>query len=168
MDFFNNGQCLAYSPLMAKMLTYLGSKSQASTWESIHERQFADENFAREVMQLFSIGLIRLQSDGSPLYDEQGNHIRTYTNDDIMEYSRVWTGFIRQQARGNYEERLGLTNNLDPMTVNVNWRDQFPKMGVNNQYVGDKYMLCADIPARAFLRVGKAIFIHRLCIDTVS
>ena len=140
---------------MAKMLTYLGSLSQAFTWTSIHERQYADENFAREVMQLFSIGLIELKVDGTPLLDEQGNSIRTYTNDDVMEYSRVWTGFTRQQARGNYEERLGLTNNLDPMTVNVNWRDQFPKMGVHNQYVGDKYMLCSDLPPRSFLRSGK-------------
>ena len=145
----------AYSPLMAKMLTYLGSQSQAFTWSSIHELQYADENFAREVMQLFSIGLFLLNTDGNPVLDDEGNYIRTYTNDDVMEYSRVWTGFTRQQARGNYEERLGLTNNLDPMTINVNWRDQYPKMGLNNQYVGDKYMLCSDVPPRSFLRTGK-------------
>jgi hypothetical protein len=56
---------------------------------------------------------------------------------------------------GNYEERLGLTNNLDPLTINVNWRDIAPKMGLNNQYVGDKYMLCSDLPTRSFLRNGK-------------
>jgi len=140
---------------MAKMLTYLGSKSQAHTLSTFHVLQFADENFAREVMQLFTIGLVQLNTDGTPAVDDAGNFIRTYTNDDIMEYSRVWTGFIRQQARGNYEERLGLTNNLDPMTIHIPFRDLFPKLGLNNQYVGDKYMLCSDLPPRSFLRAGE-------------
>lgn len=51
-----------------------------------------DENYAREVMQLFSIGLIQLNADGTPKYDSLGNTIPTYTNDDVMGLARVFTG----------------------------------------------------------------------------
>lgn len=38
------------------------------------------------------------------------------------------------------------------MTVNADWRDPYPKMGLENRYVGDGYMLCDDIPDKSFLR----------------
>lgn len=52
-----------------------------------------DENFAREIMQLFSIGLHELNVDGTPKLDGQGNFIETYTNDDVMALARVFTGY---------------------------------------------------------------------------
>lgn len=51
-----------------------------------------DENFAREVMQLFSIGLYELNPDGSRKKDAQGRDIPTYDNDDISNMARVFTG----------------------------------------------------------------------------
>ncbi len=54
--------------------------------------RFPDENYAREVMQLFSIGLHMLNSDGSLILDEQGQPIPTYDNDDIREYAKIFTG----------------------------------------------------------------------------
>ncbi len=53
---------------------------------------FPDENYAREVMQLFSIGLFELNPDGSERLDSDGNPIPTYDNDDIREFARVFTG----------------------------------------------------------------------------
>ncbi|MEO1451094.1 MAG: DUF1800 family protein, partial [Bacteroidota bacterium] len=44
-----------------------------------------DENYAREVMQLFTIGLVELNNDGTPKQDEKGNLIPTYDNEDIQE-----------------------------------------------------------------------------------
>ena len=52
-----------------------------------------DQNYAREVMQLFSIGLHRLAPDGSVLHDGQGQPIDTYGADDIVGLSHVFTGF---------------------------------------------------------------------------
>ena len=52
-----------------------------------------DENYAREVMQLFSIGLYNLNADGSYQTDSTGRPIESYTNDDITEFARVFTGF---------------------------------------------------------------------------
>jgi uncharacterized protein (DUF1800 family) len=52
-----------------------------------------DENFAREVMQLFTIGLHELNSDGTPKLGSNGRPIETYDNDDVMALAKVFTGF---------------------------------------------------------------------------
>jgi len=52
-----------------------------------------DENFAREVMQLFTIGLYELNTDGSLKLDAQGKAIETYDNADIQGLARVFTGW---------------------------------------------------------------------------
>ena len=51
-----------------------------------------DENYAREVMQLFTIGLYELNQDGTPIVDHNGNLIPTYNNDDIKEFAKIFTG----------------------------------------------------------------------------
>lgn len=51
-----------------------------------------DENYAREIMQLFSIGLFELNIDGTRQTDAQGSYIPTYDNNDIKELAKVFTG----------------------------------------------------------------------------
>lgn len=51
-----------------------------------------DENFAREIMQLFTIGLYQLNQDGTRILDGSGNPIPTYSNNDIKQLARVFTG----------------------------------------------------------------------------
>ena len=51
-----------------------------------------DENYAREIMQLFSIGLYELYNDGTRKTDDDGNWIPTYDNNDITELAKVFTG----------------------------------------------------------------------------
>lgn len=53
----------------------------------------ANENYARELMQLFSIGLVRLNLDGTPVRDAQGRPIETYTQQDVSEMARALTGW---------------------------------------------------------------------------
>ncbi|MGI9232367.1 MAG: DUF1800 domain-containing protein [Woeseiaceae bacterium] len=53
---------------------------------------FPDENYAREVMQLFSIGLFELNIDGSLRVDSGGAPIPTYSNVEIREFAKVFTG----------------------------------------------------------------------------
>jgi len=52
---------------------------------------FPDENYAREVMQLFSIGLFELNNDGSRVL-ENGEPVATYSNVDIREFAKIFTG----------------------------------------------------------------------------
>lgn len=88
---------------------------------SSFSNRFADENFAREIMQLFSIGLVVLNMDGTPVLDENGNAIPTYTNDHIMSYARAWTGFDIQGSRANSDRSFHFWNRLDPMKINAEW-----------------------------------------------
>ena len=54
---------------------------------------FPDENYAREIMQLFSIGLFELNNDGSLRLDAGGDPIPTYSNVEIREFAKIFTGF---------------------------------------------------------------------------
>lgn len=74
---------VTYSPAMGLYLTYLGNRKGDP-----ENGRLPDENYAREIMQLFSIGLLELNPDGTP----QSGNIETYTNEDIVGLARVFTG----------------------------------------------------------------------------
>ena len=75
------------SPAMGYYLSHLNNP-RAIPEENIHP----DENYAREIMQLFTIGLYMLNQDGSRIQDAQGFDIPTYDNNDIKELAKVFTG----------------------------------------------------------------------------
>jgi uncharacterized protein (DUF1800 family) len=54
---------------------------------------FADENYAREVMQLFSVGIWQLNADGTQTLDPNGQPIPTFDNTTVANMARVMTGF---------------------------------------------------------------------------
>lgn len=74
------------------MLTYRDNKSTDYLFRVRGRVEFADENYAREIMQLFTIGLVMLNNDGTTKQDANGEPIPTYSNNEITEYARVWTG----------------------------------------------------------------------------
>lgn len=78
---------VTYSPAMGEWLTYRGNRKGDP-----RKGRMPDENYAREILQLFSIGLIELNMDGSPKLDAQGQQIETYSNADIEGLARVFTG----------------------------------------------------------------------------
>ncbi len=57
-------------------------------------------------MQLFTMGVLKINMDGSPRLDVNGNTMLAYTNDDIESLSRAWTGFDQQPRRGNIEGNI--------------------------------------------------------------
>ena len=73
-------------------------------------RTSPNENFAREVLQLFSIGTDVLNPDGTPQRDALGNTIPSYSQTDVNEFTRVFTGWNFATAIG-----AGITNYRDPM-----------------------------------------------------
>lgn len=80
-------RAVALQPSMGIYLSHVNNrKSDPST------NRFPDENFAREIMQLFSIGLFKLNADGSRQLDAQGNPIPTYGNAEITEMAKIFTG----------------------------------------------------------------------------
>lgn len=108
-------------------------------------------------MQLFTIGLVRLNIDGSEVLDDSGSPLKTYDSKDIVSFARAWTGFTMQPYRGNVEDINAPTRNsyLDPMRIqDIRFRDIFPKRGLDGKFIGDRYPLCSDLPERAFLKKG--------------
>jgi uncharacterized protein (DUF1800 family) len=57
-----------------------------------------DENYAREIMQLFTIGLYALEPDGTLQRDAAGKPIETYGQDDVTNLARVFTGYDRDMS----------------------------------------------------------------------
>ncbi len=53
-----------------------------------------DQNYAREVMQLFTIGLYELNDDGTPRTDSQGRPIETYDQETVRNLAKVFTGWV--------------------------------------------------------------------------
>ena len=80
-------EAVALHPLMGRYLSHLRNQKADLTTGRI-----PDQNFARESMQLFSIGLVRLNLDGTPLL-VGGRTVETYGPDDVAGLSRVFTGF---------------------------------------------------------------------------
>lgn len=75
-------------PMMGVYLTWLGNqKEDPATGRN------PDENYAREVMQLMTIGLYQLNPDGTVKTDGSGRPIPTYTPEDISGLAKVFTGY---------------------------------------------------------------------------
>ncbi len=62
--------------------------------------QHANENYAREVLQLFTIGLVQRNSDYTPILDNAGQPMPTYTEADVQAFALAFTGWTYQAANG--------------------------------------------------------------------
>jgi|KBSSwiStaDraftv2_1062776.scaffolds.fasta_scaffold06390_7 uncharacterized protein (DUF1800 family) len=82
---------VTYNPAMGNYLDMVNNDRPAGT-------RVPNENYAREIMQLFSVGLEELNADGTPLLDAQGNPIPTYGQTEIAEFARVFTGYTYSSA----------------------------------------------------------------------
>ncbi|MBV8503422.1 MAG: DUF1800 family protein [Paucibacter sp.] len=85
---------------MGLYLSFLGSVKANPATGSI-----PDENYARELMQLFTIGLYQLNMDGS-LVMSGGSPVPTYTQADVSQHARVWTGYTYATADSTTPDRL--------------------------------------------------------------
>lgn len=57
-----------------------------------------NENYAREILQLFSVGLYRMWPDGTLVMNSEGNLVPTYSQDEIIGFARVFTGWNYYQT----------------------------------------------------------------------
>lgn len=64
-----------------------------------------NENYARELMQLFAIGVVRLNPDGTPQRDSRGGFVETYTQTDVEELARALTGWTSDPNPSNRPPR---------------------------------------------------------------
>lgn len=87
-NFRNLLEDISLNPAMGFFLNTKGNLK-----ENIASGRVPDENYAREIMQLFTIGLYELNLDGTLKTNAQGNPIETYVQSDITNLARVFTGY---------------------------------------------------------------------------
>jgi uncharacterized protein (DUF1800 family) len=99
---------VALHPMMGVYLTWLGNqKEDPATGRN------PDENFAREVMQLMTIGLYQLNLDGTVKTDAAGRPIPTYAPEDISGLAKVLTGYSYYSANPTNNTFRGSNRNAD-------------------------------------------------------
>ena len=136
---FGNFRDLLYDvtlhPSMGFYLSHLNNPKEIPE-ENIHP----DQNYAREIMQLFSIGLFQLNIDGTPILDNDGNKIPTYNNEEIAEMAKVFTGLgigavtdsnsTLYFGRGLYSSDLTV-----PMIMYEEWHQEGEKHIINGHVI---------------------------------
>jgi len=104
------------SPTMGTFLNMLGN-DKGNPLTGIH----ANENYAREIEQLFSIGLNRMWPDGTLIMNSQGNLVPTYNQNVIMGFASVFTGWTYHQpnqANGRLPTNFyPASDYIDPMVL---------------------------------------------------
>lgn len=112
------------NPVMGEYLSMKGNR-RPDELENIQP----DENYAREILQLFSIGQVLLNNDGTPRLDGGGVPLPAYDQDTIQNFARVFTGW----HFANAEHFLWPKNKdyLSPMVAWPEYHDTGPKILLN-------------------------------------
>jgi uncharacterized protein (DUF1800 family) len=129
-DAFGNFRTLmtdvTLSPAMGDYLNVLNSAAPVAG-------QIANENYARENMQLFTIGLYQLNQDGTLQLDGSGNSIPSYTQAQVQAFARAYTGWTLANVGGGTVSKL--PNNSgdynDPMVAVAGQHDTTAKILLN-------------------------------------
>lgn len=85
------------SPIMGRYLDMLNNKKPNPATGYV-----PNENFAREILQLFSIGLRRLHPDGTLLLSSGGLPVNTYENPNVVGFAHVFTGWVQPGSGSDY------------------------------------------------------------------
>ena len=116
-NFRNLLDDVTYSQLMGHWLTYLNNPKANPETGSL-----PDENYAREIMQLFTIGLVELEQNGVPKTNADGSQVETYSQDDVTGLAKVFTGLHRAGASfGSNMSSGNDANDVYPMQMDDNW-----------------------------------------------
>lgn len=117
---------VALHPVMGTYLSHLRNARSGAG-------RFPDENFAREIMQLFSIGLFELNPDGTERLDGTGRPVPTYDNDDITELAKVFTGLSFDSPERDFLEGRPVWTR--PMVMYQEFHEPGPKHLLRGRYV---------------------------------
>ena len=107
---------ITQNPMMGIWLTHVrSSKTQP------------DENYPREIMQLFSIGLEHLNKDGTFKRDGEGNAIPSYGQNEILELSRAFTGWTYNNSR-SFTSTGNALDEISPLMAFEDYHDRGRKV----------------------------------------
>ena len=119
---------MSLHPMMGVYLSHLGNQRSNPA-----AGRFPDENYAREIMQLFSIGLFELNLDGTEKLDGTGQPIPTYGNEDITELAKIFTGFSFDSPEGTFRDGTPVWDR--PMRMFQAWHEPGPKYLLRGKFV---------------------------------
>jgi len=167
---------VTYHPAMGYYLSSINN-SPTNEEENVHP----DENYAREVMQLFTIGLYQLELDGTFVTDEEGVPIPTYDNSDVTELAKVFTGLGPAQYWApwdDYSEEIvqwgvwyntvPFINSTIPMVMFDGWHEYGVKHLLNGEATVDGALGGQDIDMALdllFNHSNTAPFVSKLLIQ---
>lgn len=126
-DFKTLLKDVTYHPIMGEYLSSVNN-AKADPVTGSHP----DENYAREIMQLFSIGLYKLDASGNILVDGAGVPIPTYTIDEVTELARVFTGLVYRQDW--VETKTSTAFHLTLINKDIPAGGYYPKFDNNAKY----------------------------------
>lgn len=124
---------VTFHPCMGVYLTHVNNPKADTNFN-----RFPDENYAREVMQLFSIGLFELNNDGTRKLDGGGDPIPTYDNEDIQEFAKVFTGLTYGDAFLFGQDPISELSFTEPMQMNNFWHEPGPKYLLNGDTIPNR------------------------------
>lgn len=122
-NFRNLLKAVTLHPMMGDYLS-MRRNEKASSDGTIQP----DENFAREIMQLFTIGLHELNIDGTVKLDSAGDPIPTYDQVDIKNFARVFTGWNYGDAQILRSNERTVTSQTSPMKPFQEYHDTDSKV----------------------------------------
>jgi len=115
------------SPAMATFLTMIRNQKP----DPVHGVR-SDENYAREVMQLFTIGLVQLNADGTPRLDANGRTVPTFDQRDVANLSHVFTGWSWAGGTSDQDFFTGQEHWTQPLQPYEDYHDESAKVIVGN------------------------------------
>jgi len=111
-----------------------------------NSRVAPNENYARELMQLFSIGTDLLNQDGTPVLDANGNRVPTYGQAEITDFARVFTGWVIPNTNVTINGTVvTVPNYISPMSFsNNNGANGVFDIGAKTLLNGEPLPACAN------------------------
>ncbi len=147
-------EAVTYSPMMGLYLTHLRNQKENAATGSV-----PDENYAREVMQLMSVGLYDLNQDGTQKLNPVGKPIETYSNADVSGMAKVMTGLSWAGPDTSASRFNGGSASTEPDR-------EIKPMQAYDQYhsTSQKQFLGVTIPAQTLAATNNDV---RIALDTL-
>ncbi|MGB6034668.1 MAG: DUF1800 family protein, partial [Cryomorphaceae bacterium] len=128
---------VTYHPAMGIYLSHFRNQQTDSV-----NNVYPDENYSREIMQLFSIGLFELKQNGTLKLDSNGNPIPTYDAEDIRNMAKVMTGLgagaitdegIQSGRELNFNSTANILKYTTPLVMYDDYHEEGEKFILGNQ-----------------------------------
>jgi uncharacterized protein (DUF1800 family) len=121
---------VAGHPAMGMFLSHLSNSRPSGA-------RIPDQNFARELMQLFTLGLVNLKADGTVITDTAGKPVETYKPYDVEVLSHVFTGWgWRHTFSAWFDRYSNIASQTSPMSPYVSEHSalgEFPRIGTDGK-----------------------------------